>query len=288
MCQLTVSIALCAPKEPPASSFTCGRLHLISGDYKVCNKAAGPCICFIGTCGSLAKATPTACVELTELPKVRCLQCTKKEDETGEKRTGLELLESRLLEKFAVPAKGLDHYITLLRAVWGHRTCPFHGEINAANEEVPEETKLETEKHETTDKETDASYAAEAIHEYPEKEDKEPSERSIVNETVTESPIRTNALAERDPNEIREGPATTVNNTASESLDAEKLDTPVANGLDRSMWAGTDENAAPVGGTSPQTPSSVPMRPRFPNPYPAPSPLSVPQMTTAKKFLHRG
>ena len=125
MCNQTISIAICAPQNPPELSVTCGRLHMFSKSTEICVNAAGTCRCFLGTCGKLEKITSATSIELRDLPKARCLECTHKQDQIGIKRSAKEFIESDLLERFPTSAGELEQYKTALLAIWGGETCTF-------------------------------------------------------------------------------------------------------------------------------------------------------------------
>lgn len=65
-------------------------------------------------------------VALAALPKVRCLECSRREDQGGDTRDGRDFIESPLLDKGPVPSSSWKEYVGLLRAIWGGDTCPFH------------------------------------------------------------------------------------------------------------------------------------------------------------------
>lgn len=130
MCLEVITLAHCAPQNPPALSFTCGKLHMVAGSRSVCSRARGPCVCFFGTCGTVERDVGTTAVDFTDLTKIRCAHCTTREDAVGDRRKGREIIESALLQR---PALSLDddqaypkHYATL-KELWGGKpTCPFH------------------------------------------------------------------------------------------------------------------------------------------------------------------
>lgn len=140
MCLEVITLAHCAPQNPPALSFTCGKLHMVAGSRSVCSRARGPCVCFFGTCGTVERDVGTTAVDFTALTKIRCAHCTTREDAVGDRRNGKEIIESPLLQR---PALSLDddqafpkHYATL-KELWGGRpTCPFHSGIKPERQSI--------------------------------------------------------------------------------------------------------------------------------------------------------
>lgn len=130
MCKELVSIAFCASSKNLALVFNCGKFHTIAVDRKVCENAKGPCVCFFGTCNYIEKVTSNEPVDMTELPKVRCHPCTMKEDATGDRRHGLALIESPLLDRKGIAnASEFANHMATLQTLWGRKTaCPYHND----------------------------------------------------------------------------------------------------------------------------------------------------------------
>ncbi|KAF4452439.1 hypothetical protein F53441_4719 [Fusarium austroafricanum] len=135
MCLEKVTIAMCAPKEAPYLSFDCGKLHLVAADRIVCDKARAKCVCYFGTCGTVERELPTKGIDITSLAKVRCVECTPREDNVGNRRTSQEILESPLLQRAAVDEAAWPKQAELLRGLWrGKSGCPYHvGALNTIN-----------------------------------------------------------------------------------------------------------------------------------------------------------
>lgn len=126
MCYELVGIALCAPDKPGQLTFNCGRLHTIAAKRQTCPDAKGSCPCFFGTCGKIETTTATDGLDFSALPKVRCAGCTTKEDAVGQRRSGVELADSPLLNRFAIPESAIPIQMTVLKNIWGGaETCPF-------------------------------------------------------------------------------------------------------------------------------------------------------------------
>lgn len=138
MCHESVTIALCAPVNPPHRSFTCGKLHLIAEDRTICNGAQGKCVCYIGTCGTVERTFPTSAVDFPSLSKVRCSHCTSEED-AGNPRALKDITESPLLHHAPIRQDelSLKQHFTTLKVLWGREpSCPYH-DGSETNEEVP-------------------------------------------------------------------------------------------------------------------------------------------------------
>lgn len=136
MCQEDITIALCAPSKAPALSFTCGKLHMVAQQRHVCNSARGPCVCFFGTCGVIEKNIATSGIDLSAVEKVRCAECTIREDNVGDRRTPQEIIESPLLQRIPIDPK--DAFVTkkhaaMLHELWKNApNCPYHAQATMA------------------------------------------------------------------------------------------------------------------------------------------------------------
>ncbi|KAH6968228.1 hypothetical protein DER45DRAFT_606964 [Fusarium avenaceum] len=129
MCRENVTIAQCAPHDPPVLSFTCGKLHMVAQDRVVCDKAEGKCVCYFGTCGLVTREITTGGIDLSSISKIRCATCVVREDNVGDRRSGREILESPLLERLAVDKAGKENHARLLNSLWrGKAACPYHSE----------------------------------------------------------------------------------------------------------------------------------------------------------------
>ncbi|KAK5989366.1 hypothetical protein PT974_10885 [Cladobotryum mycophilum] len=128
MCFEHVDVAICAPMRPPALTFTCGKIHLVARNRQVCAKALGRCSCFFGTCGTIEKVASADTLDLAEITKVRCVGCTAREDQVGERRHGQELIDSPLLVRNpCASAAALERFLESIKEIWGgSHACPFH------------------------------------------------------------------------------------------------------------------------------------------------------------------
>ncbi|RSL63584.1 hypothetical protein CEP54_005126 [Fusarium duplospermum] len=130
MCKEFITIALCAPAKAPSLSFTCGRFHMVAAKRHVCDRARGACTCFFGTCGIIEKITDTMGIDLSSVSKMRCAECTMREDNVGDRRTPQQVIDSPLLQRIAIDPR--DDFVSkkhaaMLRDLWGNKaSCPFH------------------------------------------------------------------------------------------------------------------------------------------------------------------
>jgi hypothetical protein len=135
MCVENITIALCAPHNPPHLSFTCGKLHMVAQNRVVCNKARGSCICYFGTCGNVVRDAPTNGIDFSGVAKVRCVSCTAREDVVGDSRENQEVLESVLLDRPAINDAAWSQQSKLLQKRWSHKSaCPYHSEGSATKD----------------------------------------------------------------------------------------------------------------------------------------------------------
>ncbi|KAF7558425.1 hypothetical protein G7046_g5741 [Stylonectria norvegica] len=128
MCREVITIAICAPQSAPALSFACGKLHLVAGQRLVCKDAKGSCVCYFGTCGIVERDVLSASSsDLSEVNKVRCIQCTIREDNINDRRPALQVLDSPLLQRAPIPKNNIQQHMVMLSKLWGNKpTCPFH------------------------------------------------------------------------------------------------------------------------------------------------------------------
>lgn len=129
MCKQVVAIAQCAPSNPEtcALAFQCGQLHHYAAARAICEEAKGDCVCFFGTCGRIDNVVHPKPFDLVALPKIRCLICTNREEQVGERRHGRDFLETKLLTREAVDDKGMPAYAKILKECWeGANECPYH------------------------------------------------------------------------------------------------------------------------------------------------------------------
>lgn len=109
-------------------SFTCGQLHLVVERRQVCDKATGSCICFVGTCGTLESVPSTQGIPIKSLKSIRCVACTAREEEVGDRRSNEELIESPLLTRTAVKTpEEMQQFNEVIKSLWnGEAECPYH------------------------------------------------------------------------------------------------------------------------------------------------------------------
>lgn len=138
MCRETIGIALCAPASAPFLSFTCGRLHNIATLRETCDEAKGSCPCFFGTCGCIDTIASSHAVDSTAISKVRCHECTSREDETGFRREGRDLAESPILNRVPIPEECLGVHMNVLKTLWkGADKCNIHDLGSTQDEKAP-------------------------------------------------------------------------------------------------------------------------------------------------------
>ncbi|KKO99655.1 hypothetical protein THAR02_08239 [Trichoderma harzianum] len=128
MCKEYTTIAICAPQKAPSMSFTCGQLHQVVDRRQVCDKATGSCICFVGTCGVLETIPSTLAIPIASLKSIRCVACTTREEEIGDRRSNEELIDSPLLTRAAVKStEDMQHFKAIIKSLWnGEDECPYH------------------------------------------------------------------------------------------------------------------------------------------------------------------
>ncbi|KAF5982393.1 cytochrome P450 monooxygenase [Fusarium coicis] len=130
MCRETITIAQCAPEVSPVLAFYCAKLHLVAKDRIVCDVAKGKCICFFGSCGTIEREIPTKGINLREVVKARCAECTPREHRVRD-IPAQEILESVLLRS-ADGQNGWEERSKLLSELWLNKTaCPYHVDTSA-------------------------------------------------------------------------------------------------------------------------------------------------------------
>ncbi|KAF5593179.1 cytochrome P450 monooxygenase [Fusarium pseudocircinatum] len=131
MCRETITIAQCAPEVSPVLAFYCAKLHLVAKDRIVCDAAKGKCICFFGSCGAIDREIPTKGINLGEVVKARCAECTPREHRVGDGIPAQQILESVLLRS-TNGQNGWDERSKLLSELWLNKTaCPYHVDTSA-------------------------------------------------------------------------------------------------------------------------------------------------------------
>ncbi|KAF5633407.1 benzoate 4-monooxygenase [Fusarium sp. NRRL 52700] len=128
MCRETITIAQCAPVVAPVLAFYCAKLHLVAKDRVVCDAAKGKCICFFGSCGAIDREIPTKGINLNELVKARCAECTPREHRVGNGIPAQQILESVLLRS-ADAQNGWEERSKLVSELWLNKpACPYHAD----------------------------------------------------------------------------------------------------------------------------------------------------------------
>lgn len=129
MCKQYIGIAQCAPEDPGKGplTFVCGGLHQYAAHRDTCQDAKGDCVCFFGTCGTIENVIRSQPFDLMSLPKMRCLLCTTREEQVGERRRGRDFLETKLLTRRPISDDGMPEHAKMLKTCWGGQNmCPFH------------------------------------------------------------------------------------------------------------------------------------------------------------------
>ncbi|KAG5752798.1 hypothetical protein H9Q70_004547 [Fusarium xylarioides] len=126
MCRETITIGQCAPHVSPVLAFYCAKLHLVAKDRIVCDAAKGKCICFFGSCGAIDREIPTKGINLGEVVKARCAECTPREHRVGNGIPAQQILESILLRS-SDAQNGWEERSKLVSELWLNKTaCPYH------------------------------------------------------------------------------------------------------------------------------------------------------------------
>ncbi|KLP03525.1 uncharacterized protein LW94_8936 [Fusarium fujikuroi] len=131
MCSETITVAQCAPKVSPVLAFYCAKLHLVAKERIVCEAAKGKCICFFGSCGAIDREIPTKGINLSDIVKARCAECTPREHRVGNGIPAQQILESVLLRS-ADAQNGWEERSKLVSELWLNKTaCPYHVDTSA-------------------------------------------------------------------------------------------------------------------------------------------------------------
>ncbi|CCT68209.1 uncharacterized protein FFB20_00169 [Fusarium fujikuroi] len=131
MCSETITVAQCAPKVSPVLAFYCAKLHLVAKERIVCEAAKGKCICFFGSCGAIDREIPTKGINLSDVVKARCAECTPREHRVGNGIPAQQILESVLLRS-ADAQNGWEERSKLVSELWINKTaCPYHVDTSA-------------------------------------------------------------------------------------------------------------------------------------------------------------
>ncbi|KAL7768336.1 hypothetical protein ACKLNR_002637 [Fusarium oxysporum f. sp. zingiberi] len=130
MCRETITIAQCAPEVAPVLAFYCAKLHLVAKDRTVCDAARGKCICFFGSCGTIDREIPTKGINLGDVVKARCAECTPREHRVGNGLKAQQILASVLLRS-ADARNGWEERSKLISELWLNKpACPYHVETS--------------------------------------------------------------------------------------------------------------------------------------------------------------
>lgn len=237
MCFEDIAVALCAPAERPALSYTCSKLHLIASDRYVCFQAKGNCVCFFGTCGTVERAFSSV-FDLTGLPKVRCAVCTVRADDVSHSSADREILESPLPARKAIPEEGLERYMQTLKSMWGGMDhCPYH---------VPEQENEEMASHRQGDAETNENESV-SCNKY-DSESRKPNDDEDVdtksrndNKNETSGPLNDESSRTNDENKT---PETTNHNKYSQNNNVANEDDGIEDASDEVKAASGAENSS--------------------------------------------
>ncbi|KAF4957229.1 hypothetical protein FGADI_3294 [Fusarium gaditjirri] len=130
MCRETLTVAQCAPEVSPVLAFYCAKLHLVAKDRIVCDAARGKCICFFGSCGIIDREIPTKGINLSDVVKARCAECTPREHRVGNGLSAKQILESVLLRSTDAQ-NGWEERSKLISELWLNKpACPYHAETS--------------------------------------------------------------------------------------------------------------------------------------------------------------
>ncbi|KAI1013369.1 hypothetical protein LB503_001432 [Fusarium chuoi] len=151
MCRESITIAQCAPEVSPVLAFYCAKLHLVAKDRVVCDAARGKCICFFGSCGGIDREIPTKGINLGNIVKARCAECTPREHRVGNGIPAQQILESVLLRSTDAQ-NGWEERSKLVSELWLNKTaCPYHVDTStepatpAAEVNITQHVHLDTE-----------------------------------------------------------------------------------------------------------------------------------------------
>ncbi|RFU72576.1 benzoate 4-monooxygenase [Trichoderma arundinaceum] len=120
MCKEFLSIAICAPKKGTPDDF-----YVWEAASRGREKGAGV---------SSSEGTPLSLVK-----SIRCVTCTSREEEVGDRRSKEELVDSPLLTRATIqsPAE-MEEFKSIINTLWGGKDqCPFHT-LSAIREENAE------------------------------------------------------------------------------------------------------------------------------------------------------
>lgn len=266
-------------------SFTCGQLHQVVDRRQVCDKATGSCICFVGTCGVLESIPSTLAIPISSLRSIRCVACTTREEEIGDRRSNEELIDSPLLTRAAVKSpEDLQHFKEIIKSLWnGENECPYHTMLTTreTSEDPPVITKLVSDADMKKDEGISKELPTASIHE------------EVAEDNVSEA----SSNATHGSNGSL---ASNLSQESSKKKDNSGLGRKV--GLQASIWAnapaktperkkhiGSPKSRSPVKRQKPVAPQGQkPVVPQEQKPAIAQVPkkkLNLPQIAAAKSFL---
>jgi hypothetical protein len=251
MCSEDIAVALCAPAERPAVSYTCSRLHLIASDRYVCFQAKGNCVCFFGTCGTVERIFSSS-FDLTGLPKVRCSVCTVREDDVSQSRAAREILESLLPTRKAIPEEGLERYMQTLKSMWGGMDhCPYH---------VPEHENEEMVSDHQGDAETNEN-ESESYNKYDNGSPKPNDDEDVVTESRNDNKNETsganNDESSRAHDEVKDELRTNDENKSSQTNEEHKTPETNDSGYSQNKNVANDRNEIEDASDEVKTPKSA-------------------------------
>ncbi|EXM03097.1 hypothetical protein NOF04DRAFT_21012 [Fusarium oxysporum II5] len=84
------------PRVAPVLAFYYVKLHLIAKDLIICDAAKGKCIYFFGSCGAIDREIPTKGINLGDVIKARCAECTPRKHQVGNGLGAQQILASNL------------------------------------------------------------------------------------------------------------------------------------------------------------------------------------------------
>ncbi|KAK2932940.1 hypothetical protein FoTM2_007400 [Fusarium oxysporum f. sp. vasinfectum] len=84
------------PRVAPVLAFYYVKLHLIAKDRIICDAAKGKCIYFFGSCGAIDREIPTKGINLGDVIKARCAECTPRKHQVGNGLGAQQILASNL------------------------------------------------------------------------------------------------------------------------------------------------------------------------------------------------
>lgn len=129
MCVERLGIGQCkdAVRNAQLTSRYCSGIHIVATHRYVCGRAAGRCLCFFGTYGTVNReADMTARSSLASL-KVPCYPCMEERQQGRQGKSPSQIRENGVLDRGPVSASLLKQHLADIRQLWGgSKECPFH------------------------------------------------------------------------------------------------------------------------------------------------------------------